>query len=433
MRTNAPLTIEQNAVTLKYGDGLQVTEDGELVSSPNAMQAAPPLYNDGGSFTLLYKDPLVLDSGALSLRTLYSAVDPIVINDGVISLASGAGLSVQNGKLTVVPLAPLTLMGDGSYVGLAVGTGLNTTGDKLNISSPVVPLALSPSGSLQLNYNPANFQLDTSNRLSLRLPDISVSPPLTIANQQIGLEVGKGLTVATNSLQLNVNSNDFYFNSASPTQLSLQPRLISYRSGDVTLTTYDVTADCPNDLTASIAASVQMVWLNGLVQGTIQVKGVSNNWPKGTGTYYGNSVSAGIRFSLIVAPMGGTDNISGFPAATIIPAGSNLSYFQPAGFPSFNYKDHEYYLPIQMGNYVLVPFMPGGSPQLKFMYNGACAMYYSVCQRESASANKILYFTFIILQEADGVNFFSSTQSGLFFTTPPLPFSYTATALVGLQ
>ncbi|QEJ80740.1 fiber [Psittacine adenovirus 3] len=433
VRTAAPLTIEQNAVTLKYGDGLQVTEDGELISSPNAMNAQLPLYNDGNTFALLYKDPLTLDDGALTVRSLFTANPPISIDNGVISVGVGQGIAVRDGELTVTPVPPLILMGNNDYIGLSIGSGLNSSNSTLNLNMPTAPLSLSASGSLLLQYNASNFRV-VDNQLSLRLSDITVSPPLTLTNQHISLSTGKGLQVSENVLQTNVNENDFYYDSSSPPQLCLQPKLISYRSGDVSLTTYDVTVVCPEDLTTKVAACVQMVWLNGLVQGTLQVKGVSDSWPKGSGSYYTSSIPQGIRFGLVVAPLGGADNVSGFPTATLIPSGSNISYFQPAGFPSFSFTAGRYYLPLQLGNFVQVAFMSGGNPQLKFFDNGTTRMYYTVCQRENTSANKIIYFSFIITQQTDGQNFFDTSQSGLYFTTPPLPFSYTAdTAFISLQ
>ncbi|WKZ08007.1 fiber protein [Duck adenovirus 1] len=238
----APVGFTNKAVTLKYGDGLEVNENGELIATASSA-VKPPLHFDRGYIVLNLQDPLGVIDGKLGVKlgpgvhingegavAVESPVDPITLDTaGRITLNYGTGLNVSDGKLRLVsPESPLTLLGNGK-VALNFGNSMELVQGTLQLKAPLNPLFMTPAGAIGLRVDdmfnisegllsfkmpsdPISFNAD--GMLSLNTNDTlqttggllgltEPAKPLKLADGKLGVNVGLGLAVSNGSLTVN--------------------------------------------------------------------------------------------------------------------------------------------------------------------------------------------------------------------------------------
>ncbi|QDA77099.1 fiber [Mastadenovirus pipistrelli] len=159
--------------------------------------------------------------------TLAVHIDPPLTfgNDGAIDLATGPGLSIQQGKLQVklgpglattsegeiivedafnsLTFQPPLNKNESDEVSLNLGTGLQESNGALNV---VFPAPLTFQSPLQKNNDTVSLNLgsglqESNGTLSVTFPSpLQFNLPLSLSNNQVSLQVGAGLQVDNGSL-----------------------------------------------------------------------------------------------------------------------------------------------------------------------------------------------------------------------------------------
>lgn len=305
----APVATDGNGVLgLNVGNGLQVNASGALEingSYAPAFTTSSPLQLQNGTLSLQTAAPLAVSNNSLSV----TCAAPITVSSNSISLNVGGGLTVSSGALTtnITYNAPLT--NSNNTVGLNLGNALKVENNKIHVNA--TPPIITDTQSVKLQYSAPLINQD--NKLAL-----SVGSGLSIANGQLTAtgvtpSVQAPLHILNNTVNLNINQNQFKVNSTTPSSLTIRSPVYSYMtkakqnltmsSGTIsnakvwlhfTKLGLNVLCNITVTLTSSAVTGSSLTLSFDLTTGQLNTP----NQPNNMGTYdaYGNAISANPSF-----------------------------------------------------------------------------------------------------------------------------------------
>ncbi|QJR83104.1 fiber [Bearded dragon adenovirus 1] len=227
VKVQNPLNLNTGGVGLKYGSGLSLNEEGELVgNSTGSISVSPPLKKTGDELSLSVGDGLTVAEETLSVNP--AAPLSIDATTKQLQLNTGRGVGVYNGKIELKTRSPVGL-DDQDYIFLDTDTPFNVRAGKL-VLDVEPPLAVDDRGALTVGTTDgvgivdgklslkANFPLESDGQGSIQLKTggglrvdpttglkVAVKSPLSVdAAENIELNVGGGLSTDGGALSLKV-------------------------------------------------------------------------------------------------------------------------------------------------------------------------------------------------------------------------------------
>lgn len=226
IRTGDPLFTSDGTVYLKYGSGLGIDNDGRLEATGGGgttFTVERPLDLTNDVLSLLFGQGLKIEGGKLeTAQPMLTASSPLTLSPtGALSLGIGNTLKVEAGNLetTLGPMtfsAPLSKTGDA--VSLLIGTGLSvvsgaltataaptlTATAPLDITGDDISLRLDPNSALKSKSDQLTIELDYT--LQTNGSNMGIKPPvvpLALSRQgNLDLVTDTDLTIVDGKLTL---------------------------------------------------------------------------------------------------------------------------------------------------------------------------------------------------------------------------------------